>query len=139
MDQDNLDRNTDALLGILDRIQFDGELENYAKTPNAKEAIKDFEYSNITVPFGYENQDAFVMPKSHGEDLVRGARTPPMFASGLGFKEEEVSEIFEPLTTTKQNGVGLGLVSCKSIIENHGGMISAQNFPTRFTMTLPKK
>lgn len=89
MDQHNLNRNTNALLGILNRIQFDGELENYAKTPKAKEAIKDFEYSNITVPFGYENQDAFVMPKSHGSDLVRGARTPPAFVPGFGFKEDQ--------------------------------------------------
>ena len=59
--------------------------------------------------------------------------------SGPGFAEEEISEIFEPLTTTKQNGIGLGLVSCKTIIENHGGTISAQNKPTRFTIRLPKK
>jgi len=59
--------------------------------------------------------------------------------SGPGFSESKISEIFEPLITTKQEGTGLGLVSCKSIIENHGGTITAKNNPTTFTIRLPKK
>jgi signal transduction histidine kinase len=59
--------------------------------------------------------------------------------SGPGFPESKISEIFEPLITTKQKGIGLGLVSCKSIIENHGGTITAKNNPTTFTLRLPKK
>lgn len=53
-------------------------------------------------------------------------------------QDSQISMIFEPLTTTKQTGTGLGLVSCKQIIENHGGKISAQAHPTRFNITLPK-
>ena len=49
--------------------------------------------------------------------------------SGPGFPESKISEIFEPLITTKQKGIGLGLVSCKNIIENHGGTITAKNNP----------
>jgi signal transduction histidine kinase len=59
--------------------------------------------------------------------------------SGPGFPESKISEIFEPLVTTKQKGIGLGLVSCKNIIENHGGTITAKNNPTTFTIRLPKK
>ena len=59
--------------------------------------------------------------------------------SGPGFPESQVSEIFEPLTTTKQTGTGLGLVSCKNIVENHGGTITAKNNPTTFTIRFPKK
>jgi len=59
--------------------------------------------------------------------------------SGPGFSESKISEIFEPLITTKQEGIGLGLVSCKNIIENHGGTIAAKNNPTTFTIRLPKK
>jgi len=39
--------------------------------------------------------------------------------------------------TTKKTGTGLGLVICKSIIEQHGGSISVSNKPTTFTIKLP--
>ena len=59
--------------------------------------------------------------------------------SGPGIPEDILPMIFEPLVTTKQNGTGLGLVSCKTIIENHGGTITVKNNPTTFTIKLPKK
>jgi len=59
--------------------------------------------------------------------------------SGPGFAASKISEIFELLITTKLEGTGLGLVSCKTIIENHGGTITAKNNPTTFTIRLPKK
>jgi len=59
--------------------------------------------------------------------------------SGPGIQEDEISKVFEPLYTTKQEGTGLGLSSCKSIIEQHGGTISVRNNPTTFSITLPKK
>lgn len=58
--------------------------------------------------------------------------------SGPGIKENNINKIFEPLYTTKQTGTGLGLVSCKNIIEQHGGKLSVKNNPTTFTITLPK-
>ena len=59
--------------------------------------------------------------------------------TGPGFSKINLEEIFEPLTTTKQTGIGLGLVSCKQIIENHNGLISAKGNPTIFTIKLPRK
>ena len=58
--------------------------------------------------------------------------------SGPGIPEDVLPKIFEPLITTKQTGTGLGLASCKSIITQHGGSISATNNPTTFTVELPK-
>lgn len=59
--------------------------------------------------------------------------------SGIGIKGDDINQIFEPLYTTKQTGTGLGLVSCKNIVEQHGGKISVKNNPTTFTIRLPKK
>ncbi|MDH3278360.1 MAG: ATP-binding protein [Nitrosopumilus sp.] len=57
--------------------------------------------------------------------------------SGSGIPEKILPKIFEPLITSKQNGTGLGLSTCKNIIELHHGTITAQNNPTRFTVELP--
>lgn len=58
--------------------------------------------------------------------------------SGKGVPDEIISRIFEPLFTTKKKGTGLGLASCKSIIEQHGGTISVKSNPSIFTIKLPK-
>jgi len=61
--------------------------------------------------------------------------------NGCGIESGNLDHIFEPLFTTKQKGTGLGLASCKAIIENHGGEIdcsSIVNKGTAFTIRLPK-
>jgi len=59
--------------------------------------------------------------------------------SGPGIPEKDLEKVFEPMFTTKKTGTGLGLVICKSIVEQHGGTISASNKPTTFTVVLPLK
>lgn len=61
---------------------------------------------------------------------------------GCGIPQEIMPNIFEPLFTTKQEGTGLGLASCKKIIEQHGGTIEVSSVVgkgTTFTITLPKQ
>jgi signal transduction histidine kinase len=58
--------------------------------------------------------------------------------SGPSIPEDILPHIFDSLVTTKQVGTGLGLVSCKTIIENHEGTINVKNNPTTFTITIPK-
>lgn len=58
--------------------------------------------------------------------------------SGPGINQENIEKIFEPLFTTKTTGTGLGLASCKNIIDRHQGTISVKNNPTIFTIKLPK-
>ena len=58
--------------------------------------------------------------------------------SGPGIPEEIIEEIFEPMFTTKSEGTGLGLASCKQFLNMHGGTINVANNPTTFTIKLPK-
>ncbi len=47
--------------------------------------------------------------------------------NGGGFAPEVADQLFEPYVTTKPKGTGLGLAVVKKIVEEHGGMIRAEN------------
>lgn len=57
--------------------------------------------------------------------------------SGPGIPDHLLGKIFDPLFSTKQEGTGLGLASCRSIIEQHKGTLSVSNNPTTFRISLP--
>ncbi|MDE1769008.1 MAG: PAS domain S-box protein [Thaumarchaeota archaeon] len=61
--------------------------------------------------------------------------------TGPGIPKSLLPKIFDPLFTTRQVGTGLGLVSCKSIVERHGGTIDVETHigkGTTFIIILPK-
>jgi C4-dicarboxylate-specific signal transduction histidine kinase len=43
--------------------------------------------------------------------------------TGTGIDPSNIDRVFKPFFTTKANGMGMGLVICRSIIENHDGRI----------------
>lgn len=60
--------------------------------------------------------------------------------NGPGVSDELAHRLFEPLTTSKREGLGLGLSICASIVEMHGGRIwlkSRAPGATEFRFSLP--
>jgi len=58
--------------------------------------------------------------------------------SGPGIPDDVLPMVFDLVFSTKEQGTGLGLFSCKASVEQHGGTICAYNHPTRFIVELPK-
>ena len=62
--------------------------------------------------------------------------------NGPGVKQDIRKEIFEPLATTKKEGMGMGLAISSSIIKAHGGELWLENNAPSgavFTFTLPMR
>ncbi|MGZ8219111.1 PAS domain-containing sensor histidine kinase [Methylomagnum sp.] len=60
--------------------------------------------------------------------------------TGVGFPNDMAANLTEPFVSTKPGGIGLGLSICRTIVEAHGGCISADSKPGRgatFRVWLP--
>lgn len=61
--------------------------------------------------------------------------------AGCGVQEADMHRLFEAFYTTKEEGMGMGLVLCKSIAEAHGGDLRAERNAAgpgmTFTLSLP--
>ena len=73
-------------------------------------------------------------------DSVAGQAILKVQDSGPGIPPELRDRIFEPFTTTKERGTGIGLSLVLSVIEAHDGTIEVDSSPgtgTLFTIRLP--
>jgi two-component system sensor histidine kinase DctS len=59
---------------------------------------------------------------------------------GHGVSQEVAQQLFTPFFTTKEEGMGLGLSLCRTVVEQHGGLLHFEPNPpqgTTFRFTLP--
>ncbi len=59
---------------------------------------------------------------------------------GHGIQEDVAQQLFTPFFTTKEEGMGLGLSLCRTVVEQHGGILRFEPYPpqgTTFRFTLP--
>ena len=70
----------------------------------------------------------------------RDAITVVVRDTGPGIDPKKLDGIFETFVTTKAGGMGLGLAICRTIIEQHGGQLTATSDGNRgasFQFVLP--
>jgi PAS domain S-box-containing protein len=75
---------------------------------------------------------------SHAQDSVMLCIT--VQDAGSGISPENLKKLFEPLFTTKSNGIGLGLAVCRNLAEANGGRIEVESEMGKgstFTIWLP--
>jgi signal transduction histidine kinase len=76
----------------------------------------------------------FVRSRRHGQDSA----LVEIRDCGIGLKDPD--KAFEAFFTTKENGMGMGLAICRSIVEAHNGRLwaaSGEGAGTTFSFTLP--
>jgi signal transduction histidine kinase len=78
----------------------------------------------------------FIRSRQHCEDTA----LVEIQDSGVGLKDPD--KVFEAFFTTKENGMGMGLTICRSIVEAHDGRLwasPAEGAGTVFHFALPLK
>jgi PAS domain S-box-containing protein len=74
--------------------------------------------------------------------LLKDAGTVLVEVTDSGVGLENAQKAFEAFVTTKENGMGMGLTICRSIIEAHNGRLWVASTPrpgAKFCFTLPTK
>jgi len=110
---------------VVDRIMIEQVLLNLIK--NGIEAMGD-------VPF--DRRQLTIQAHVVDERVLEIAVTD----QGHGLAEEDLERVFAPFYTTKQDGMGIGLAICRSIIEFHQGRLwveSGRDGGTIFRFTVP--
>ncbi len=97
----------------VDSVQIQQVVLNLAiNGMEAMSSITGLKVLNIETAF-HESAEVLVAVRDHGAGIPEAVR----------------ARVFEPFFTTKQEGTGMGLAICRSIVEAHGGRIWAESSP----------
>ncbi|WP_165912199.1 PAS domain S-box protein [Novosphingobium sp. PhB165] len=97
---------------LADRIHVQQVLVNLIN--NAFDALEAHDVSTPAVTIT-------TLTPGEGQIMIR------VIDNGPGFPEQVINRPFEAFSSTKTNGMGLGLSICRRIVETHGGSLSLRN------------
>jgi signal transduction histidine kinase len=138
----------DIIFGIYPQIQDEAlnqdvsvELELEQEIPLVM--LDETEMKQLILNLTHNAFDA--MTGTKGQLTIRTARaasdvTISISDNGCGIPSKDLKRIFDPFYTTKDHGTGLGLAICTSIVDRHGGELTAESEVgrgTTFIVILP--
>ena len=109
-------------LVLVDKVQIQQVLLNLLR--NAVEAMEASQKRELVVSTAVTDEDMIAIAVAD---------------TGSGITPEVASQLFQPFVTSKRHGMGVGLSISRTIVEAHGGQITAQPNPgggTIFRFTL---
>ena len=109
-------------LVLVDKVQIQQVLLNLLR--NAVEAMEASQKRELVVSTAVTDEDMIAIAVAD---------------TGSGITPEVASQLFQPFVTSKRDGMGVGLSISRTIVEAHGGQITAQPNPgggTVFRFTL---
>jgi CheY-like chemotaxis protein len=122
----------------IDRGQIDQVINNLII--NAQQAMPgggtiEVQAENVVIDDNASEGTSAYLPLSPGKYVRISIKD-----HGVGIPPENLDKIYDPYFSTKENGTGLGLTICYSILRKHNGLILAKsrvNYGTSFHMYLP--